>query len=280
MLRATSERSNAHYVAHAVVRLEILDDNDQFLSWATGFVVNERDFLSLYTCWHVVTGADPYNLPSTIPIRRAKIRVHTLGVESRQPGVTVVGGLSTFEIDLFDNDGQRKWFQDINVLHTSEGTMPVPTYDCVRFNIESFGHLIPGSFQPDDDILNYLDISEDAYIVGFPYGYSAADTGPDPIFIRRSRASIWAPQSFTLLDGAGAKGMSGGPVVTRTVNEWRLAGIYSGVVFPEARFFEEEIARNHGKSQLPLGKYTMSMIARQAVGVSSEDIGLTSVTGS
>lgn len=278
MIRATTKRSNSTYVSHAVVRLEAIGENGTTLGWSSGFVVDEKDFLSLYTCWHTVTGADPYNLPVKPPPKRVKLRLHTLRMNSETPGITKIGGLKLLEISLFDDDGRRAWHQG-EPVDGSSGDLPPPNFDCVRFNISKLRAFLPGAFQPEDDILNYLDISEDAFIVGYPYGYSAFDDSPDPIFIRRTRASMWAPNATILLDGPGAKGMSGGPVVTRVENEWRLAGIYTGVVFPEATHFQKELQDGGGVSRLPLGKYTMTLLARGATGVSHENMGMGSTTG-
>ena len=274
MLPATTKRSNSIYVSHAVVRLELLNSHEKILSRATGFVVKEGDFPSLYTCWHVVTGVDPHKLPTVPPERRHTLRVYALGMEIVKEGVTRLGGYSSFDIPLYDSMGAPSWIMGPIQEGCSGAMTPPPVWDCVRFDISRFFHLLPNAFEPEDDILNSIDISEDAYIVGYPYGYSASASGPDPIFLRRTRASTWGPTSFDLLDGAGAKGMSGGPIVTRKENEWRLAGIYNGVVFPEAAYFEEETDKKNFNSQLPLGKYTMSMLARSVLGVPPELMGL------
>jgi hypothetical protein len=279
LIHATTERSNSTYVSFAVARLEALDANGNTLGWASGFFVDEKDFPSLYTCWHFVVGADPHSLPSKAPPKRTKIRVHTKGIEKESPTITKIGGLNTFDFELYDANDKPIWKQEKPQIGAETAELPVPVVDCVRFDISGSRGTVPGAFKPQDDILNYLDISEDAFIVGYPYGYSAFDDSPDPIFLRRTRASMWAPHSTILLDGPGAKGMSGGPVVTRIENEWRLAGIYTGVVFPEATHFERVLSKNKGISQLPLGKFTMSVIARSVAGVSAEDMGLTSTTG-
>lgn len=278
MIRATTKRSNSIYVSHAVVRLEAIGENGITLGWSSGFVVDEKDFPSLYTCWHTVTGADPQNLPTKPPLKRVKLRLHTLKMESETPEITRIGGLKTIEINLFDDEGRRNWLQG-DPKEGISGDLPPPHFDCVRFNVSEFRNHFPGAFQPEDDILNYLDISEDAFIVGYPYGYSAFDDSPDPVFLRRTRACMWAPNATILLDGPGAKGMSGGPVVTRIDNEWRLAGIYTGVVFPESTHFQKELQDGGGVSRLPLGKYTMTVLARGATRVSAENMGMTSTTG-
>lgn len=258
--------------------MEAIDQDGRTLGWSSGFVVDEKDFLSLYTCWHTVTGADPQNLPATPPTKRVKLRLHTLKIHDETSEIRSIGGHRTIEINLFDDENRRKWLQGDSEKEVS-GDLPPPRLDCVRFDVSEFRNFFPGTFQPEDDILDYLDISEDAFIVGYPYGYSPMAENPDPIFLRRTRACMWAPNYATiLLDGPGAEGMSGGPVVTRIDNEWRLAGIYTGVVFPESTYFQERL-QNNGASKLPLGKYTMTLLARGATGVSAEDMGMKKMTG-
>lgn len=274
-----TKRSQETYVSHAVVRIESILDDGRTAGWATGFLINEVDFLSLYTCWHVATGADPHKLPANFKLERKIFRIHVMGVETPIPQVRTIGGLRTFDIELYGSGGNPTWMQGEPQDGYEGGSVPPPHWDCIRFDVSNYRQEFPAWFEPEDDVLNGLSISDDAFIVGYPFGYSANESGPDPIFIRRTPASVWGPRYFGLLDGPGAAGMSGGPIVTRINNEWRVAGIYNGVVFPEATYFESNLAGDDAKSQLPLGKYTNSKIARVVVGVNPTDMGLTSQTG-
>lgn len=280
MIRATTIRSNSFYVSHAVVRLELFGEDGQLINHASGFIIDERDFLSLYTCWHVVTGVDPYSLPRVRPRKRVRMNVHTLVSESRASGVTAIGGSGYFTLELYNDAGRPNWAQSLAQEGCENVELPVPHWDCVRIDVERFREKIVGAFHPDDDILNYLDISEDAFIVGYPFGYSAAGDSPYPIFLRRTRASSMQKSAFTLLDGPGAPGMSGGPVVTRINNEWRLAGIYCGVEFPEAARSVGALGPEIKESRLPLGRYLETVVARQVVGVPPILMGLHTITGS
>lgn len=268
MLKPTSKRSPSFYVSHAVVRLEALNAENRTISWASGFVINERDYLSLYTCWHVVSGADPHRLPSKPPTKRERLRVQVMTRTVKSPGIATIGGLTTFDVELYDESGNSVWSQGEPQPGTENAMMRPSHWDCVRLNVSSFADFLHSPFQPEDDIVTLrLDISEDAFIVGYPYGYSANETGPDPIFLRRTPASNWGPRYFSLLDGPGAPGMSGGPIVTRLNNEWRLVGIYNGVVFPEAKYCSSILEQNKNESRLPLGKYTVLTVARASLGV-------------
>lgn len=279
MIRPTTKRSPSTYVSRAVIRLEAIGQNGRTLGWSSGFVIDEKDFPSLYTCWHVISGADPQNLPTTLPPKRVALRVHTLAKKSITPEITTIGGLQTFELNLYDDTGHRTWLQGVSDAEGVHVDIPVPRVDCVRFDVSAYRNLLPGAFQPEDDLLSNLDISEDAFIVGFPFGYSPFDDSPYPTFLRRTRACMWGDSTAILLDGPGAKGMSGGPIVTRIDNEWRLAGIYTGAVFPESTHFQDALSSNGGVSRLPLGKYIMTMLARLEAGISAEDMSLKSTVG-
>lgn len=265
---AISDRSHSFYISGSVARLEALDEQGRTLGWGSGFFIEERDFLSLYTCWHVVTGIDAHQLPSPhkFPPVRAQLRVHTLGVSDRGAGLRTIGGLVTFSIDLFKGNGERNWFQGKPQHVDDTGKLSPPEYDCVRIDVSAFRDKVPHFLKPDDDQKRLLKIHEDAYIVGYPYGFSANIVGPDPVFLRRNQVSNWPTQSYFLLNAPGARGMSGGPIVTFYENEWRLRGIYNGALFPEATYFADQLEENGGESRLPLGKYIPSFALRRIVG--------------
>ena len=260
------ERRHSFYVSQATVRLEILDENNKTVSWASGFVVDEHDFLSLYTCWHVVTGVDPHNIPVRAPPKRNRIKVHTQTIRKISETLTGIGGLTMFDVDLYDQTGTPIWRQGASELDVDNATLPPPFWDCVRIDVEKSRNLFANVFKPCDEKFGGLTISDDAYIVGYPYGFSPNPIGPVPIFLRRTVASDGTSGPFILLDGSGVQGMSGGPVVTKIDGEWRLAGIYNGAIFPEATFYSSELEKRKWESRLPLGKYTMSMVARHSVG--------------
>ncbi len=255
-------------VSNAIVRLELLSADGERLGWSSGVVVREEDYLSLYTCWHVVTGADPHRLPlpENMPRKRTKVRVHTLRRRHLGHGVEAIGGLLNFEIELYDENGAFAWEQGQLPEETEAGLMPPASWDVVRLNVDHLAKEFPRFFKGEDIGSYHLDIGDDAFIVGFPYGYSASES-PTPMFIKRTPCSITSPRFFRLLDGAGAKGMSGGAIVTRTNVGWRLAGIYNGAVFPEATYFAEELEFQKDESKLPLGKYTEIHLARIQCGV-------------
>jgi hypothetical protein len=117
MVQPILEKSTAFYPSHRIVRLETLDENGNTLSHASGFLVKERDGLSLYTCWHVVVGFDPANQPINYPSKRAKLRVFAIKSEpliadnSQALIGERIGGQSFIDMSLYDGDGKPAWIQ-------------------------------------------------------------------------------------------------------------------------------------------------------------------------
>jgi hypothetical protein len=70
------------------LRLEAFNQNKELLARATGFVVNEKDGIFLYTCWHVVTGVNFLEPEVSKPPDRRILIAYAQDVQQRQPGVT------------------------------------------------------------------------------------------------------------------------------------------------------------------------------------------------
>ena len=83
---------------------------------------------------------------------------------------------------------------------------------------------------------NLIGPADPLMLVGYPYGFSAKQLSPTPIVVQRHVAAI-SPDGARreiLIDGAGAPGMSGGPVFYERDNRLYLFGMYVGVIFPDA----------------------------------------------
>lgn len=239
-------------IAHSVVQLEVLAENGETVSWATGFIVEEDDFTSLYTCWHVVSGVSPCRLPVWPPQKREKIRVHSAKKRENPVGFSI-GGHQSFEVDLYDSLGRPLW-------HCSQGRpsvdMPldVPMVDIVRIDVSLWSKTLPEVICCDliDESI-HPSVFMDLYLVGYPYGFSASVHGPSPVFLKRSVASLWShTHGSALLDGSGAKSMSGGPVLLERSGKVQVIGIYSGELHPEAAK-EDTYSSDEWGSRLPIG---------------------------
>ena len=237
----------AMLISVAIVRIETLDENHKVLSRASGFLFDESDFLSLYTCWHVVTGADPNNLPIKEPVKRKYLRVYSKIITSQQSHLTI-DGEQYIDLELYSSCNKYLWIQGRPQNAVDEGAhLPVPHYDCVRININKHRDKFRIAFQQQNVASSRLQVGSDAFIAGYPFGYSASDAGPSPIFLKRSQASAVQNTQRQLLDAAGSPCMSGGPLLIKSGQDWLLVGIYTGAKFPEAKYFSKELDKNNNK---------------------------------
>ena len=223
------------------VRIELLGKDQEPLDYvATGFLFFENGIDYLYTSWHVITGYNFLNLEVMRPPERRFARVVWKRINDRGNGTASIGDSESRIIPLYDDAGMPVWYQqeqrqpnaDLEALNIF-----VPEHvDLVAIPFE-----VPSkerrfrSYLPADTSSAALQNGSLVYITGYPWGYSAlGDITPEPLFIGRNIAS-WVstnPHNF-LLDGVGARGMSGSPVLTKTDAGFKIVGVYSGAYFPD-----------------------------------------------
>lgn len=218
---------------------------------ASGFLVNEDSGTYLYTCWHVVTGINMHEpvLPGATGLqRRAAVRISLRANNPLGGGVTVVGGEDSIDVDLYDRSTtpwRPLWEQDDRSRDSDQiaiSGLQVPFWhDAVRIRL-------PDTFRPSRGLqtlnlaqqlwVHMLTPGDDLFLVGYPYGYRPLRHHPTPVVLRRTVAVALMDGGSrlreVLLDGAGAKGMSGGPVFLQRDGEMHLVGMYTGAVFPDA----------------------------------------------
>ncbi len=227
------------------VHIQCLDENKKAIKGAnaSGFIVEEKGELFLYTCWHVVTGYDMHEVKigNNLPDRKY-IEVNLQACDKRHPGVQLIGGNQTLTLPLYDEHGCPLWIQncqdvpnpDLNAIH-----LKVPFWhDAVKLALPKYISVSEMQFIKEEEILfhNSPMIGDKLYIVGYPYGYSALGMEqPTPIVLTRFLAAdrIKDRQSEILLDGPGAPGMSGGPAFVERDNSIYLVGIYTGLIYPD-----------------------------------------------
>lgn len=217
---------------------------------ASGFIVNEGKDRFLYTCWHVVTGFDPFDIriPPVIEARPAlskvKLRVSLQRATINEPGAITIGGSQSWTVPLYDRDARPRsplWYQDKDAKENADLSnygLRVPRWnDIVKIrlpptetvsDIQLVDH---SSFFP-----NIPRLGEKVHIVGYPFGYSAGgDEQPTPVVLSRNIASTRVGNSSfrCLLDGPGTEGMSGGPIFMEYSGKLVLLGLYTGVIFPD-----------------------------------------------
>jgi len=241
-----------HRLPLMAVHLQLLDENQLPLTnhVASGFLRIEKDGTYLYTCWHVVTGFDPHELvldPTKPPVRRRFVRVSMQGASAPNSRVTVIGGISTFILPLYQNNlrpFQPIWLQDNDHI-------PHQDLNALGLRVPFWHDVVKILLPPDISISHHLAIDESyvfrgnmaligpgdkCLVVGFPYGFSAfgADQ-PHPISLTRFVASdrIRDRRRQFLLESIGAPGMSGGPVFIERDGDLLLCGMYSGLIYPD-----------------------------------------------
>ncbi len=248
------------------VRVLCLDGSGREINGAygSGFIRRENGHHFLYTCWHLVTGYDMYQIdPKKLPDRMT-IRVLLQNV-GELPAVTadgtpagvceIIGGCQSVDVPLYESATgppyKPRWHQDKmdkpDVSLNAIG-IRVPFWrDAVKIQLPDTVPL--SNMQLIDDehcFFNSPNVGDRVFIVGYPYGYSARGMEqPTPVVLSRFIAALDVSNRHTvsLLDGAGAPGMSGGPIFAETGGEILLAGIYTGAIYPaRIRFIETEDA--------------------------------------
>lgn len=221
-------------------------------STASGFIVKDNGKNFLYTCWHVVTGYNKYDLKFRYPPTRKYLQIELQDSDTNTPGFERIGGIKTLTLPLYDkNEHQEQplWEQDYQHL-------PNPDLNSINIFVPYWHDAIrielPDSISPSllqvinsDDIpfqLNLLTECEKLIILGYPYGFSTQGAAqPTPIALTRYVAS----SSFQgiqriLIDGTGAPGMSGGPVFLERNNQLSIVGVYTGLIYPDFEIEQAE----------------------------------------
>ena len=234
------------------VLIECLDEHSEPIpeAVASGFIRREFGRLFLYTCWHVVTDFDPYDLaisPKKVPSRRRYLRLAFQGARRPIAGLEIIGGLQTLKIGLYKNSErpfQAAWLQDDahipNADLNSLGLHVPFWHDLVKIELPAEIEVSDLQIVDEKRIFpgntSLIAPGDKCLIVGFPYGFSAFGRDqPTPIALTRFVASdrIAGRRRQLLLDSIAAPGMSGGPVFVERDNELLLFGIYTGLIYPD-----------------------------------------------
>jgi hypothetical protein len=247
-----------HQMQFKAVRIEILDQHGQAVIVtprngerrgpvvASGFLLRDESDLYLYTCWHVVTGIELANpvLPGTNQ-RRSRLKVSMQRSEQLKGAIVSGVGSDSFDVELYESSGEGvflpRWEQDEQSVANSTLAMANLVqpfwHDIVRIRLPA--SVVTSSMQ----VLSRLDLwpnliapADPLMLVGYPYGFSARQLSATPIVVQRHVAAISrdGARREILIDGAGAPGMSGGPVFYECDNRLYLFGMYVGVIFPDA----------------------------------------------
>ena len=223
------------------VKLELLDQDQLSVNIAaTGFVFSDGDRQWLFTSWHVVTGYDFLDVKVLNPPVRKFIKVISKQIQERGEGWRSIGDTATQTLPLYGTDGIPLWRQQEQYRphnDLAELGIFIPEHvDLVAIPFEvDIRERNERCYVPEHISTAGLQNGTAVYITGYPWGYSAlGDRTPEPLFLVRHIAS-WVtanPHNF-LLDGVGARGMSGSPVFVKGERGFKLVGVYCGAYFPD-----------------------------------------------
>jgi hypothetical protein len=231
------------------VLLQCLDAKQEPIEglYSSGFIREESGGYFLYTCWHVVTGFDPYGLRIGLELpKRRYLRISIQEVRE-QPGAQVIGGCVSFVLPLYANETaplHPLWMQDDQHIPHPElnhvGIFLPFWHDAVKIQLPN--KIRPSKLQladygrPVRPGLGSLAPGDKCLIVGFPYGYSTlGDTQPTPVALTRFIAAdrVSGRRQQLLLESIGAPAMSGAPVFVEREECLHLFGLYTGSVYPD-----------------------------------------------
>lgn len=235
---------------HRTVLLTSLDENKKPLEkkTATGFIVKENENFFLYTCWHVMSGYNMYdihsgNYPSSPPLKKY-LRLNFHKYMTQKEGEVVVAMQEPIDIALYDDvifPVKPLWYQDAEEepnAYFSKVNIKIPKFlDIAKIEIPS-DHEIEEHlcFHPQNFFSEAWPwVGEKVYLAGFPYGYSSLGREqPCPVVLTHHVAATFFEdrREDFLLDAAGAPGMSGGPVLIERNKTLMLLGVYQGTRYP------------------------------------------------
>lgn len=203
---------------------------------ATGFLRREGGDVYLYTCWHVVTGYDPFEAIGDVKPFRPRL-VAELPAYHEQGGYWILGAdTRRVEIPLYDAERQPLWWQDSvrrdDIFLEGIGLHRPLRHDAVKIRFPPEIPLAPAQLIPDSTWLNEEPrVGEKLLIAGYPYGFSATDT-PYPVVLTRFVASdrFGDRDDYMLIDSAGIEAMSGAPVFVER-RSLLLVGVYCGEIY-------------------------------------------------
>ncbi len=197
---------------------------EQPLTNATGFFFLENHYLYLITARHVVTDQETGHFPDTLQVF---LHSDTMNLHEQ----------SELRIPLFV-DGIRQWWEhptqreDVDLVAVSVNNPVALT----KYLVTTF---TPDEMACPDD---RLPIGQEVFVVGFPLGFH--DTlNHLPILRRATVASSYnhpfKGNSYFLTDARMHRGMSGAPVIVRTIGDqlgvqpepsWKLLGIHTSAL--------------------------------------------------
>ena len=232
-----------HELEYKSVHLQCLNEYQDPIenAFATGFILNEDSGMYLYTCWHVVTGFNMHHIEYETKPTRKFIELSLQKQEFTSGGETVLGGIKSFTIPLYNHLNKPNWIQN-------KQTEEHPELNNIGIKVPQCGDIVKIKL-PDNPAISIIQkieatdvfepipfVGSKMYVVGFPYGFSSlGQHQPRAIVLTRFIAAftIYKRPFESLLDGPGAPGMSGSPVFLEDSGKIKLFGVYTGTIYPD-----------------------------------------------
>lgn len=240
------------------VKIESLNSNGEVRTTATGFIVRFDDGDYLCSAWHVVTGIDPVDLKFKEPPAPRSIRIRSINVTERAPGMTQFGNSFDQVFPLYGPDGAPLWQQEasevLNADLNSIGLRVPRFFDLFRIKVSLPRKLTDElAIKTDRVYEGIVRPTQKVVIVGYPYGYSTyGNAQPTPVILTRFVAG-WGLQNYRfnfLIDGVCGRAMSGSPVFVEGAHGFQLVGIYLGIIYADY----QEGSRIENDPQSALGR--------------------------
>lgn len=242
-----SPRQLRESLPYKAVHIQCLNEKQEEISGATGsgFIAREEGYLYLYTCWHLVVGYDPHDLRIKMPPSRKYLKISLQDVKEPQPGMMIMEGCQSHTIPLYDFSTTPQtplWIQEEEELEdlfmNSIGIKVPALHDYVKIRLPM--SISTSVFQcidiPIRQDCSPPMVGDKVFVVGYPYGFSTyGHSQPTAIVLTRFVAATGnhLRANQILLEGFGAPGMSGGPVLIENNGVCILLGLYTGTIFPD-----------------------------------------------
>ena len=196
--------------------------NGHEIGWATGFFWKHENRTYLVSNWHVFSG----RVPSTGQAKNRDGAVPDSLILNHYVGLT--GRAIRYTVALSDEAGNSTWRQhrsfgqrvDLGMMEMPPALLNVAGSDVIPcVNTGTIQHHPNLQVSDDRDVKLALPVGLDVFVLGFPLGIQGGHLFP--IWKRGSLASEfsldYADLPCFLIDTATREGMSGGPVLARSI---------------------------------------------------------------
>lgn len=210
-------------LSYVPMQLKIKQD-DSYVFGGTGFLYEKNNFVFLITNRHVVTTRDLDNNPlPSVNISTKPTSVEFFTSLFRKDITTghmdVKKGKEICKVELYDATNQPIWLKH-PTLKIDVVAIPMYEKDPPRNNFSEGQLCINNSIRFDDRMV--INISDDVFVVGYPFGRTAGERSPLPIWKRATIASEPLDDYYQdgrktfLIDTTTRSGMSGSPVIRKS----------------------------------------------------------------